>query len=108
MAAGILSEATHRAVRPARHGRTTEAEIRAIPDEAVRPPERVKLASELAASGRRFGRVDPDITRGTAPAGPVPMPPRRSLLRASRKANVDVTRPGSSCLAASAGASDLL
>lgn len=49
-----LSEETHRAlrVRAAHHGRSTEAEIRAIIEAAVRPPERIQLGSLLAAIGR--------------------------------------------------------
>ena len=41
-----LSPATHRALRAraAQHGRSTEAEARAILDDAVRPEERVKLS----------------------------------------------------------------
>jgi antitoxin FitA len=64
-----LSPETHRAlkVRAAHHGRSTEAEIRAILEEAVRPQERVKIGSALAAFGRRFGGVDLDITRDKAP-----------------------------------------
>lgn len=45
----------HRAlrVRAARHGRSTEAEIRAILEEAVRPKGRVKLGTLLAEIGKR-------------------------------------------------------
>ncbi|TMH72771.1 MAG: Arc family DNA-binding protein, partial [Betaproteobacteria bacterium] len=51
-----LPEETHRAlrVRAAQHGRSTEAEIREILEEAVRPETRVKIGSELAAFGRRL------------------------------------------------------
>jgi len=86
MPARNLSEETHRAlkVRAAQHGRSTQAEIRAIPDKAVRPPKRVKLAAELAALGRCFGGLDPDITRDTTRARHVPMPPSRSLPHACR------------------------
>jgi plasmid stability protein len=68
-----LSPATHRALqaRAARHGRSTEAEVRAILDEAVRPPERVKLGSALAALGREFGGLDLDISRDNTPAAPI-------------------------------------
>ena len=68
-----LSPATHRALqaRAARHGRSTEAEVRAILDEAVRPPERVKLGSALAALGREFGGLDLDISRDKTPAAPI-------------------------------------
>jgi plasmid stability protein len=68
-----LPEATHRAlkVRAARHGRSTEAEIRDIIENAVRPQERIRLGSELAAIGREFGGVDLNIERDEAPAGTV-------------------------------------
>lgn len=58
-----LAEETHRAlrVRAANHGRSTEAEIRAILDETVRPAERVRVGSELAAFGKKFGGLDLDI-----------------------------------------------
>ncbi|WP_420827376.1 FitA-like ribbon-helix-helix domain-containing protein [Halochromatium glycolicum] len=45
-------EETHRALRAraAAHGRSTEAEIRAVLESAVRPEERVKLGCSLAVS----------------------------------------------------------
>lgn len=60
-----LSEETHRAlrVRAAHNGRSTEAEIRAILQEAVRPANRLKVGSELAAFGRRFGGIKLNIAR---------------------------------------------
>jgi plasmid stability protein len=60
-----LAEETHRAlrVRAAHHGRSTEAEIRAILDETVRPAERVRVGSELAAFGKKFGGLDLDLPR---------------------------------------------
>jgi plasmid stability protein len=68
-----LSPETHRALqaRAARHGRSTEAEVRAILDEAVRPPARVKLGSALASLGRQFGGLDLDISRDKTPAEPM-------------------------------------
>ena len=68
-----LPEETHLALkaRAAAHGRSTEAEIREILENAVRPQERIKLGSELAAIGRAFGGVDLDIERDTTPAGTV-------------------------------------
>ena len=64
-----LPDETHRAlkVRAAQHGRSTEAEIRAILDDAVRPVERVKVGSALAALRAKFGGVDLDVTRDPAP-----------------------------------------
>jgi antitoxin FitA len=60
-----LPEETHRALRlrAAQHGRSTEAEIRVILEEAVRPEGRVKIGSALAALGRRVGGLDLNITR---------------------------------------------
>jgi antitoxin FitA len=64
-----LPAETHRAlrVRAAQHGRSTEAEIRNILEEAVRPTERVKIGSELAAFGQRLGGIELDITRDQPP-----------------------------------------
>ena len=60
-----LPEETHRALRlrAAQHGRSTEAEIRVILEEAVRPEGRVKIGSALAAFGQRLGGLDLQITR---------------------------------------------
>ena len=60
-----LPEETHRALRlrAAQHGRSTEAEIRVILEDAVRPEGRVKIGSALAAFGQRFGGLDLDVTR---------------------------------------------
>ena len=65
-----LPETTHRALklRAALHGRSTEAEIRQILEDAVRPAERLKIGSELAAFGQQFGGLDFDTTRDPAPA----------------------------------------
>ncbi|MDB5730150.1 MAG: plasmid stability protein [Variovorax sp.] len=54
-------EETHRALklRAARHGRSTEAEIRSILENAVQP--RVGLGSALAAIGRSLGGVELDL-----------------------------------------------
>jgi plasmid stability protein len=66
-----LPPETHRAlrVRAAQHGRSTEAEIRDILEEAVRLRNRVKLGSLLAQIGREAGGVDLDIDsmRGQTP-----------------------------------------
>jgi plasmid stability protein len=42
-------------VQAAHHGRSTEAEIRAILEAAARPPERVKLGSMLVSIAREAG-----------------------------------------------------
>jgi antitoxin FitA len=68
-----LSPETHRALklRARRHGRSTEAEIRAILDAAVKPAGEIGIGSALAALGRRFRGVDPEIERDPAPARPM-------------------------------------
>jgi plasmid stability protein len=67
-----LSAETHRALklRAARHGRSAEAEVRAILDEAVRPKGRLKVGAEMAAFGRRFGGVDLQTIRDPSPTEP--------------------------------------
>jgi plasmid stability protein len=67
-----LPEETHRALklRAAQHGRSTEAEIREILENAVRPKARLKIGSELAAFGKRCGGLDLDISRDQTPAEP--------------------------------------
>ncbi len=67
-----LSDEAHRAlrVRAARHGRSTEAEIRSILEEAALPKERVKLGSLLADIGRRYGSAELDITRDKSATDP--------------------------------------
>ncbi len=51
-----LPDETHRAlkVRAAQNGRSTEAEIRAILEDAVKPKDRVKIGSALAAFRDRY------------------------------------------------------
>ncbi|HTV78933.1 MAG TPA: antitoxin [Steroidobacteraceae bacterium] len=60
-----LSSETHRALRlrAAEHGRSTEAEIRAILEQTVRPAARVKLGSALATFGQRLDGRELNITR---------------------------------------------
>ena len=67
-----LSEETHRAlkVRAAQNGRSTEAEIRRILEDAVSPDAATGLGSQLAALGRRFGGIELNITRDPRPAEP--------------------------------------
>jgi plasmid stability protein len=67
-----LSDEVHRAlrVRAARHGRSSEAEIRSILEEAALPKERVKLGTLLADIGRRYGGVELDITRDQSATDP--------------------------------------
>lgn len=58
-----IPEETHRALklRAAKHGRSTEAEIRSILESAVRP--RLGIGSALAAIGRSVGGVELVIRR---------------------------------------------
>lgn len=55
-----LSEETHRALRhrAAEHGRSTEAEVRAILEETVRPAKRLKIGSELFRIAQEIGGMD--------------------------------------------------
>jgi plasmid stability protein len=64
-----LPKEIHRALklRAARHGRSTEAEIRQILEEAVRPKASAKIGSRLAAFGRRFGGLDLGVVRDRSP-----------------------------------------
>lgn len=57
-----ISEETHRALRAraAEHGQSTEAEIRDILDQTVRPKSRIRLGSLLAEIGREAGLADED------------------------------------------------
>ena len=67
-----ISAETHRAlrVRARQHGRSTEAEIRAILDAAVRPTSRMRLGSALAALAKPFGGLELEIKRDETPAKP--------------------------------------
>jgi plasmid stability protein len=64
-----LSDETHRALKvlAAEHGRSTEAEIREILDNAARPQSRLKIGSELAAFARRYGAIDFEFSRDPTP-----------------------------------------
>ena len=63
-----LADETHQALRiqAARHGRSMEAEVRAILELALNPGGRPGLGSMLAAIGRDLGGVDLDIRRDQA------------------------------------------
>lgn len=65
-------EEIHRAlrVRATQHGRSTEVEIRRILEDTVRPPERPKVGTALAAFGPRWQSLDLDITRDQTPTKP--------------------------------------
>lgn len=55
-----LPEETHRAlrIRAAQHGRSTEAEIRAILEDTVRPAARMKIGSVIHQIGLEVGGMD--------------------------------------------------
>ncbi len=67
-----ISVETHRALkqRAARRGNSTEAEIRAILDEAVRPENKVGFGTQLAEIGRKHGAWFDDVKRDPAPLEP--------------------------------------
>ena len=73
-----VPDAVHRAlrVRAAHHGRSAEAEVRAILEEALIPEDRVKLGSLLVDIGRRARLTDDEVAgienvRDRTPAKPV-------------------------------------
>lgn len=65
-----LSEETHRGLktRAAAHRRSTEAEVRQILEQAVRPARRMKIGSELARFGRKAGGLELNIRRDRTPS----------------------------------------
>jgi antitoxin FitA len=67
-----LPDETHRALkqRAAKHGRSTEAEIRSILEAAVHPKERLKLGSAIVARVREIGGVELNIQRDRSPIEP--------------------------------------
>jgi antitoxin FitA len=67
-----LPEAVHRAlkVRAAENSRSTEAEIRVILEEAVTPRARIRIGSELAAFGQRYGGIELNYKRDRRPIEP--------------------------------------
>jgi len=72
-----LPDEVHRALRvlAAGHGRSTEAEVRAILEEAVKPKGRLKLGSMLAEIGQEIRLTDEEAEsinrRDKSPARPV-------------------------------------
>jgi len=68
-----VPDEVHRAlrVRAATHGRSTEAEIRAILETAVKPEGRIKLGTLLADIGRELGGIDLKIERDKTLAEPL-------------------------------------
>ena len=65
-----LPDETHRALklRAAQHGRSTEAEVRHILENAVRP--QAPMGAALAAVGRSLGGIELDIRRDATPVVP--------------------------------------
>lgn len=65
-----LPEATHRALklRAAQHGRSTEAEIRHILENAVAP--RIGMGSALVTIGQKLGGVELDFPTDKRPVEP--------------------------------------
>jgi len=59
-----LPEETHRAlrVRAAERGRSTEAEVRAILEDAVRPAKRTRIGTELHRIAAGIGGMDDLVT----------------------------------------------
>jgi plasmid stability protein len=73
-----LSEEAHRAlkVRAALHDRSTEAEMRAILEAAVRPEGRLRLGTALSEMSRKIGLTNADVemldqARDASPAEPM-------------------------------------
>jgi plasmid stability protein len=73
-----LSDEAHRAlkIRAARHNRSTEAEMRAILEDAARPEGRLRLGTALAEMSRKIGLTNADVdaleqTRDMQPAEPL-------------------------------------
>lgn len=60
-----IPEETHRALKAlaAAHGRSAEAEARAILQQAVLPAERIRLGSLLREIGSAVGGVELDVVR---------------------------------------------
>ncbi len=73
-----LPDEVHRALRlrAMQHGRSTEAEVRAILESVVKPPDRVKLGTLLFEMGRRAELTDEEVAifdavRDRTPAEPM-------------------------------------
>ena len=68
-----IPDETHRAlrVRAATAGRSTEAEVRAILESTVRPPDRIKLGTLLADIGQQAGGAELEIERDKSPTEPI-------------------------------------
>ncbi len=67
-----LNDDAHRALKKqaAEHGRSTEAEMRWILEEAVGRREKIGLGSALAALADKYGGFDLEIVRDKSPVQP--------------------------------------
>jgi antitoxin FitA len=67
-----LSPQVHRALRvlAARHGRSTEAEIREILSRAVQAKHQLRIGSELRRFAKRLGGFELELRRGRKPIEP--------------------------------------
>lgn len=72
-----LSDEVHRALRvqAARHGRSTEAEVREILAQAVKPESRLRIGTALAALGRQTGLCNEDLEVFDPVRDPMPAVP---------------------------------
>jgi len=75
-----LSDEAHRALkdRAAEHNRSTEAEMCAVLEAAVRPGERLRLGKALSEIGRKVGLTNADVAaldraRDAVQAQPLPI-----------------------------------
>jgi len=73
-----VPDEVHRAIRvqAAKHGRSTEAEIRSLLEVAAKPENRVGLGTKLYELGRKIGLTDEDVAlfesiRDRTPAQPM-------------------------------------
>ena len=69
-----ITDETHQALRmqAARHGRSMEAEVRAILEHALAPTQQLGLGATLAAIGLDLGGIELDNTRDRTPPEPAP------------------------------------
>ncbi len=60
-----VSDEVHRSLRlrAASHGRSTEAEVRVLLEEAVKPQGRLKLGSLLSEVGRKMKLTDEEVAQ---------------------------------------------
>lgn len=58
-----VSDEIHRALRlrAAKHGRSTEAEVRHILESAVKPQKRLRMGEALSSLGRKLGLKNEDF-----------------------------------------------